>query len=121
MRTFHDNSLAMYINLAKLIGCRVFSNPEAPTFIYYSDGVNIGYCQFNREGVELVTVHKPNRYSGTGFQYAKSYENGDATAMMQCMLRRVPDGFSDIGLEKWRDLQEFLDARHGGGAGLVEV
>lgn len=49
-------------------GYAVYGPVDLSTYIYFTDGVRIGYAQCSTwRGVSYATVHVPNRYTGTGF------------------------------------------------------
>lgn len=60
-------------------GMQVFTkiyNSGSSTYIYFSDGVNIGYAQEGRwGGVRISTVHFPTKDIGTGFSLQGEVES----------------------------------------------
>jgi len=60
-------------------GMQVFTiiySSGSPTYIYFSDGVNIGYAQEGRwGGVRISTVHIPTSGIGTGFGLQGDFES----------------------------------------------
>lgn len=63
------------ISDAKARGLTVYGPEDLTTYFYFTDGKKIGYCQHNNpfRPAEFSTVHKPNKYTGTGFA-AKSFD-----------------------------------------------
>jgi len=47
----------------------LYSKDRKNTWIYFTDGINIGYTQYDKyTGLDFSTVHKPNKSTGTGFK-----------------------------------------------------
>jgi hypothetical protein len=57
----------------KEVGLKIYyslwsSQPGKPSYFYFTDGENIGYCQEGYfGGLRFSSVHKPCREAGTGF------------------------------------------------------
>ena len=61
-------SIQNLITLAKSKGLQVYAPSNLTSYIYITDGIRVGYCQFNNVGGEsFSTVHKPCKSNGTGF------------------------------------------------------
>ncbi len=58
------------VAIIKREGYKVFMPASASTWAYYTDGKQIGYVQWGRDGVKVCTVHQANLTSGTGFLIA---------------------------------------------------
>lgn len=57
------------IDALKSKGFQVFGPEKLTTYVWFTDGVRIGYAQCDRfEGVKYSTVHKANKQTGTGFK-----------------------------------------------------
>jgi hypothetical protein len=53
-------------------GFDVYMRDPKDTYMFFTDGKNIGYLQDDRlAGLTLSTVHKANRSTGTGFRIAE--------------------------------------------------
>ena len=67
-----DNTdLQKFVRALLADGLKVYVTRSGTTYCHFTDGVNIGYAQFDWQGVSLSTVHKPNRFVGTGFNVLK--------------------------------------------------
>ena len=65
----------------------VYGPEHLTTYVYFTDGIRIGYAQNDRlEGIKYATVHKANQYTGTGFQ---------AQTWMEALMT-IPPGFSGM-------------------------
>ena len=61
-------SIQNIIDRAKSLGLQVYAPSNLTSYIYVTDGTNIGYCQYDKiEGESFSTVHKPCKSNGTGF------------------------------------------------------
>jgi hypothetical protein len=102
----------------KQLGFRVFINPSNPVYAFFSDGVKIGYVQGY---YKFSSVHKPNKYVGTGFGMAE----GDITLdNINKAFGFAPDWASRSDLNnvvKYKDLAAFLKAKEEMCGNLVEV
>ena len=66
-----DKSLKAYADVLAHNGLNVYYPEKPTTYFWFSDGENIGYVQIEKTGFSFSTVHRPNKYSGTGFQVEK--------------------------------------------------
>lgn len=72
-QVFKSQFLTDAADMIKAAGLKVYwglwkHTTSKPTYFYFTDGVNIGYCQeayFG--GIQFSTVHRPCRECGTGF------------------------------------------------------
>ena len=70
---FKSELLANTADMLKAAGISIYYSvwkhtSEKPTYFYFVNGNNIGYCQEDYfGGVKFSTVHKPCRECGTGF------------------------------------------------------
>ena len=63
------------IDSIKSQGFQVYAPEKLTTYCFFTDGIRIGYAEFNRqEWVRFSTVHKPNSYTGTGFKAENIHE-----------------------------------------------
>lgn len=73
------DSIKDFASLLLDSGMQVFTiiySSGAPTYIYFSDGVNIGYAQEGRwGGVRISTVHIPTIGIGSGFGLQGEFES----------------------------------------------
>ena len=86
-------------------GYQVFGPCALTTYVWFTNGVNIGYVQIDRlEGIRYSSVHKANKYTGTGF-IADGAEDA---------LSYVPSWVSHterVSIVKFKDMEEFI-AKH---------
>jgi len=63
------------IDSIKSQGFQVYAPEKLTTYCYFTDGIRIGYAEFDRlEGAKYSTVHKANSYTGTGFKAENIHE-----------------------------------------------
>lgn len=87
------------INEAKRQGFDVYGPETLTSYFYVTKDDKIGYCQFDRiTGAAFATVHKPNRYTGTGYR-VDNFE--------QSIMHRAPWASSGESIVKYASLDEF--------------
>lgn len=103
-------SIQNLITLAKSKGLQVYAPSNLTSYIYITDGLRVGYCQFNRaEGESFSTVHKPCKEYGTGFRV----ESIDNVFMIKphWVIGSSPinkyKSFSDFLANHWNKLIEY--------------
>lgn len=74
----NNEILKMAVEKIKELGYQVYipNDSEPHLYAHYTDGKNIAYIQveyFGR-GIEITTVHKPNKISGEGYQISGNDE-----------------------------------------------
>jgi hypothetical protein len=68
------------IDQAKALGLTVYGPDEITSYFWVTRDGRIGYAQWDRvSGPSFSTVHKPNKYTGTGFK-TDSFEGSLAYA-----------------------------------------
>ena len=67
---------AMLLDNGMQVFTMIYSSSNNPSYIFYTDGQNIGYAQEceSRCAVRISTVHKPCRECGTGYGLQMPYE-----------------------------------------------
>ena len=89
------------IDSIKSQGFQVYAPAKLTSYCYFTDGVRVGYAQFDRlEGVKYSTVHKPNSYTGDGFKAENTLE----------ALSHAPDwaSASELAIScKYKDFADF--------------
>lgn len=71
-----NDAINKLIKEAKEKGYRVLTPEKLSTYFWIFNGNNIGYCQYdNVYGVSYSTVHKANKYTGTGYKAASMEES----------------------------------------------
>ncbi len=105
------------------LGMFVYMRNESDSYLYYTDGVNIGYLQAERfGGFSLTTVHKPCKECGTGFKVDDSISGIDADVLRRAWVK-APTWAHQRDVEavrKFRDMEEFLTFNKWNG-GFVQV
>lgn len=89
---------------AKLAGYTVLIPEKPTTYFYFTDGQRIGYAQADRlHGPTFSTVHKANKYTGTGY---------DARDMTEALQHKPAWSANDGNtVHKYKDAAEFI-AKH---------
>lgn len=68
-------SIQNLILSAKSLALQVYAPVKLTSYFYVTDGINVGYCQFNNvQGETFSTLHKPCPENGTGFMVDKLEE-----------------------------------------------
>lgn len=68
-------SIRAVIDQLKERGFDVYGPEQLTTYVWFTDGSNIGYVQYSgMRGTAYSTVHKPCRECGTGFQAENAQE-----------------------------------------------
>ena len=106
-----DVSKALVAKL-KEFGYRVFGNG---TYGYFTDGKNIGYFEVTYFGyINLSSVHKPNRLTGTGFSVVRDVKIVDLNkSMCEDCFALVPSTYNKPtdneihSVVKWKDWNTF--------------
>lgn len=106
MTTIHQ-----VIDQAKAQGFDVYAPASLTSYFYFTKAGHIGYCQLDRmHGVQYSTVHKPNKYTGTGFA-ASSFDDALcsapawATSRDADTVRKYVD-WQDFSSKHWQPLTQ---------------
>lgn len=94
----------------KSYGYKVYGKPDSD-YAFFTDGKNIGYFQLTEIGtLNFSTVHRPNRYAGTGYRVASNIRSVDEITPNLCRscFGRIPDGFTNASITKWNSWDEFV-------------
>ena len=95
-------------------GFDVYMRDLKDTYCDFTDGQNIGYLQEGRfGGVDLSTVHIPNRASGTGYSVEQDVDIARIDAEMLSRTFEAPDWARNRDAavtRKWPSLEAFLTA-----------
>lgn len=100
------------IDSIKAQGFQVFGPEKLTTYVYFTDGVRIGYAQDNNiGGVRYSTVHKPCTQCGTGFaaqdvQSALAHAPHWATSGDRSAVRKYKD-FEEFKSKNWQPLVQY--------------
>jgi hypothetical protein len=98
------DELKRMIKAAKAQGLQVIAPEELTTYFWITDGQRIGYAQADRlRGPTFSTVHKANKYTGTG------YAARDMAEALQHKPSWAANGGSTV--HKWSGPAEFI-AKH---------
>jgi len=95
-------------------GFRVYMRKHPDTHMLFTDagGNQIGYLQTDRlGGINMSTVHKPNRFTGTGFSLFRNVEaeyisRGDLNSCFLLYPHWASSGDRD-SVKKYRDIEEY--------------
>lgn len=69
----------------KAMGFAVYMRNPGDTWLYFTDGVRLGYLQEERYGgFSLSTVHKPNHTTGTGYNVERDAPDFDKAMLLRC-------------------------------------
>jgi hypothetical protein len=93
------------------LGFSVYMRNENDTYLFYTDGANIGYLQNNRlGGFSLSTVHKPSLNHGTGFVIMQGLEESSICHnILASAFVAFPDWARTMSpVRKWRDMAEYM-------------
>jgi hypothetical protein len=91
------------IDEAKRQGFTVYAPETLTTYFYLTEGDRIGYAQADRlTGPTFSTVHKPCKYTGTGYR---------AATMAEALSHRPSWAMHDGNVIKYRNPAEFI-AKH---------
>lgn len=101
------------IDLLKSFGFEVYMRSTNDSWLYFTNGKNLGYLQNNEtSGYCLSTVHKPNQTTGTGFQIAKEITNLSKEALEMCFV--IAPSWANYGdartVIKYTDMADFIKA-----------
>lgn len=97
---------------AKATGFKVYMRDPSDTWLYFTDGVQIGYLQCGLAGYELSTCHRPNRNTGGGFRVANDIGKIDRATLERAFIT-APAWATRHDVEtvkKWKDWEEFQNA-----------
>ncbi len=87
------------------------------TYLFFTDGTRIGYLQTGDfGGLDLSTVHIPNKYSGIGFKITDDSDSISVPTreVLERAFWHAPSWASTADREatiKWRDMKTFLASR----------
>jgi hypothetical protein len=107
MKTLTTNTLlTSYIRTLLDFGFRVIvPDVENPTYCHIARHNRIGYIQNRDVGLEFITVHVPNRSTGTGFLY----KAGECKPTIQDAIDLLNFGCIYRDEQKYyKNLEEFL-------------
>ena len=90
------------IQTLKSQGYKVYAPEKISSYVFFTDGVNIGAVQIDRlEGIKYCTVHKASSEHGTGYHVNNAYEA--LNVIVPSWGRR--DCFPPI---KYKNIEEFI-------------
>jgi len=97
------------IETVQSFGFDVYMRDTADTYMFFTDGKNIGYLQYNRpEGFTLNTVHIPNADTGTGLSVARHLGGFTERELRECfLLNPIGYRFRSEPPKKWRNWLHF--------------
>lgn len=92
-------------------GFDVYMRDPDNTFLYFTDGTNIGYLQDSSwDGLSLSTVHAPNQTTGTGFQVEGHTDKLTKEALMDAFALAPgwASGSQRASVKKYPNMEAFL-------------
>jgi len=93
-------SIQNIIDRAKSLDLQVYAPSNLTSYIYITDGIKVGYCQFDRvQGESFSTVHKPCTSNGTGF---------GVDTMEQTLINKPNWIVSSSAVIKYKSIDDFL-------------
>jgi hypothetical protein len=107
---------ANIIQAIQQAGFSVYMRSLGDTWLYFTDGENIGYLQNDSlGGLSLSTVHVPNHTSGAGFKIAEGLSVDDirCAETLKKAFAMAPEWAlrsSVASAKKWKSLDAFLSA-----------
>jgi hypothetical protein len=94
-------------------GFDVYMRNERDTYLFFTDGTNIGYLQqSSASGLSLSTVHKPSHTHGTGYRITDHLQQINAEALRPAFMLH-PAWAPSVSLEairKWSSMDEYRAA-----------
>jgi hypothetical protein len=109
MKTLTTNTLlTSYIRTLLDFGFRVIvPDVEKPTYCHIARHNSIGYIQYKEyEGLEFITVHVPNKSTGTGFLFKEGVTSPTVQDAIDLLNYR---GWNfDSTREYYKNLEHFL-------------
>ena len=96
----------------KAEGLRVYGPEKLTSYVFFTDGVNVGYAQYDMfEGVKYCTEHLPNSISGTGYvvdtmQQAFGMTYGSVSTEEYKSIKKYKD-FDTFRARYWQTLVEY--------------
>jgi hypothetical protein len=105
-------SIQLLIDRLKAEGLQVYGPEKLTTYVWFTDGKNIGYAQHSDwEGVKYSTVHYANKYTGTGFraqdaQAALGFAPHWATQSDRASVIKYSD-FAEFQRKHWQPLVQY--------------
>jgi hypothetical protein len=108
-------SIQLLVNTIKSNGFQVYGPEKLTSYVYFTDGCRIGYAQHTDiDGVKFCTVHKANKYSGTGFVVSSMNESlQDIPEEWATRNRKVRDSvvkycnFEEFQKQYWQPLVKY--------------
>lgn len=108
------------IAMIKALGYRAFMNGDNNTYAYYTDGVNVGYCQWSRNAWKVSTVNIPCMECGTGFVVANDITKETLKMGFQHAAAWATQSDRNAA-KKFKDWDAFLKSHGRMYPGLIEV
>lgn len=101
---------AAVIAKVKAAGFDVYMRNPNDTYLYFTDGQNIGYLQNGRAGgYDINTINKPDRTAGTGANIAQALTIQGMTAESLARAFAFSASWqSREGIVKFKDMEAFL-------------
>ena len=100
-----------YIKMMKAQGWKVYKRSglggRSSEYCYCTDGTHIAYVQWSDGRPMVSTVHKPNKQTGTGFQFDNRITPGSASKAMLCIAPSWAKARDVPSVHKYKNWEEF--------------
>ena len=118
-------STNVYVEMMKAQGWKVYKRPTVTAsfkgeYCYCTDGTNIAYAQWSDGRPSVSTVHKPNRQTGTGFQFDDRITPDSVLKAMTTLTPTWARARDIPSVHKYKNWEEFHKS-NSFNAELVEV
>lgn len=93
-------------------GFDVYMRRTTDSWLYFTDGKNIGYLQDGCRGAALSTAHIPNTSSGAGYGLRDFMPLSDLTKeiLSEAFMHAPNWSREPNSVRKWKDMQAFIAA-----------
>jgi hypothetical protein len=102
----NDDALA-YIALIRSFGFDVYAPASVTTWCYFTDGRHVAYAQWGVVRTCVSSVHKANRYTGTGFQIADKITRQACADALQCVAPGWVSSGERASVRKYDSWEDF--------------
>lgn len=101
-----DKSILDYADYLTGNGLFVYFPAKPTTYFYFTDGINIGYCQYDRyAGFSFSSEHQPCKQCGTGFVVSEHIGEPKVYHALESFHR--PQWANCYTIKKYKDFGEF--------------
>jgi len=112
--------LKIFIEELKKAGFKVYAPEELTMYCNFVKGDSIGYVECDDFGFNFSTVHKPNRYTGTGFSIYKNIGSPTVKMAQDCFVI-APHWENSSSVKKYENWEDYANKNPLIGLRYVEV